>query len=286
MEPKKQNILFVHDDDELYEYAVKHLEGDGYNVIRVSDGEAATMSILSDDVSVIVTDAKADKLNSVDLLEIVGAQEGDVPVIILADDGTMEVVAQAMKKGAFDYLKSPFDGYDLVITVKKAFDFRDERIEIAEEVTEKRKENAAQQSQNQIRSLLTNIIPSILLPSPQEVKTRFIKEMCDNIENLYCDKYISKTEEVDSSRVAEVVQLVFNQLGGEFEIVKSSPGMIVIEGKTCPWGDQAKKNPVLCMLTRAIASRVAVRCRSCAMVILEKTIGNGDKSCIVRVENL
>jgi FixJ family two-component response regulator len=286
MEPKKGNILFVHEDDELYEYATKHLEGDGYNIIRVSDGEEATMSILSDNVSVIVTDAKAEKLNSIDLLEIVGAKDGDVPVIILADDGTMEVVAQAMKRGAFDYLKTPFDGFDLVSTVKKAFDFRDERMEHAEEATEKRREDYAQQSQNEIRSLLTNIIPSILLPSPQGVKTRFVKEMCDNIEDLYCDKYISKTEEIEPVRVAEVVQLVFNQLGGDFETIKSSPGKIVIEGKTCPWGDQAKKNPVLCMLTRAIASRIAVRCRSCAMVILEKTIGNGDESCVIRVENL
>ena len=110
--------------------------------------------------------------------------------------------------------------------------------------------------------------------------------MCDNIENLYCDKFISRGEEVDSERVAEVIQLVFNQLGANFEIVKTTPQKIVIEGKNCPWGDQAKENPVLCMLTRAIASRVAVKCRSCAMVILEKTIGNGDKSCIIKIENL
>jgi FixJ family two-component response regulator len=286
MEPKKQNILFVHEADELYDYAVKHLKEDGHEIIRVSDGEEATMSLLSDDVSVVVTDAKADKLNSVDLLDIVGAKDGDVPVIILADDGTMEVVAQAMKKGAFDYLKMPFDGHDLLSAVKKACDFRMERIQHVEEAGEKRREVTAQESQNEIRSVLTNIIPTILLPSPQPVKTRFIKEMCDNIEELFCDKYISKTEEVDSTRAAEVIQLVFNQLGGDFEIVKSSPGMIVIESSTCPWGEQAKKNPVLCMLTRAIASRVAVRCRSCAMVILEKTIGNGDKKCIIRVENL
>jgi FixJ family two-component response regulator len=286
MEPKKRNILFVHEDDELYEYAVKHLEEDGYDVTRVSDGEEATMSILSDSVSVIITDAKADKLNSVDLLEIVGAREGDVPVIILADDGTMEVVAQAMKRGAFDYLKTPFDGYDLVSTVKKAFDFRDERMEQAEALMERRREDYAKESQNEIRSLLTSIIPSILLPSPQEVKTRFIKDMCDNIEDLYCGKYISKGEEIDSGRVAEVVKLVFNQLGADFETVKSTPNFLVMEAKTCPWGEQAKENPVLCMLTRAIASRIAVKCRSCAMVILEKTIGNGDKSCIIRIENL
>jgi FixJ family two-component response regulator len=240
MEAKKQNILFVHDDDDIYEYAVKHLKEDGHRIIRVSDGEEATMSLLSDDVSVVVTDAKADKINSVDLLEIVGAKDGDVPVIILADDGTMEVVAQAMKKGAFDYLKMPFDGYDLVSTVKKAVDFRNERIQHVEEASEKRKEVTAQQSQNEIRSVLTNIIPTILLPSPQPVKTRFIKEMCDNIEELFCDKYISKSEEVDSIRAAEVIQLVFNQLGGNFETIESSSGKIVIEGKTCPWGEMQK----------------------------------------------
>ncbi len=286
MEPRKEKVLFVHEDDDLYEYAVKHLEEDGFTTIRVSDGEEATMSLLSDSVGVVVTDAKADKLSSVDLLEIVGAQEGDVPVIVLADDGTMEVVAQAMKKGAFDYLKMPFDGYDLVSTVRKAMNFREERREHIVQQIERRRENEASQSQNEIRSLLTNIIPSILLPSTQEVKTRFIKEMCDNIESLYCDRYVSKSEDVDSERVAEVVRLIFNQLGGDFEIVKTSPSQIVIEGRVCPWGDQARKNPVLCMLTRAIASRVAVRCRGCAMVILEKTIGNGDESCVIKIENL
>ncbi len=286
MEPKKEKILFVHEDDELYSYAVEHLEGDGFRLIRVSDGEEATMSLLSDEVAVIVTDAAAEKLNSVDLLEIVGAQDADVPVIIIAEDGTMEVVAQAMKKGAFDYLKMPFDGYDLVTVVKKAVHFRIEKKEMQQKHAEKRRQTEARQTQSEITSLLTNIIPTILLPSPQEVKTRFIKEMCDNIEDLYCDKFISKGEEVDSERVAEVIQLVFNQLGANFEIVKTTPQNIVIEGKTCPWGDQAKENPVLCMLTRAIASRLAVKCKSCAMVILEKTIGNGDKSCIIKIENL
>ncbi|MCK4444482.1 MAG: methanogen output domain 1-containing protein [Thermoplasmata archaeon] len=286
MEAKKEKILFVHGNDELYDYALKHLEEDGYKLIRVSDGEEATMSLLSDDVAVIVTDAQAEKLNSVDLLEIVGAQDADVPVIIIAEDGTMEVVAQAMKKGAFDYLKMPFDGYDLISTVRKAVNFRDEKREQLQKKMEMRREDEAQQTQSEITALLTSIIPSILLSSPQEVKTRFIKEMCDNIENLYCDRFISKGEEVDSERVAEVIQLVFNQLGADFEIVKTTPQMIVIEGKNCPWGDQAKKNPVLCMLTRAIASRVAVRCSSCAMVILEKTIGNGDESCIIKIENL
>ncbi len=286
MEEKKEKILFVHGNDELYDYALKHLEERGYKLIRVSDGEEATMSLLSDDVAVIVTEAQAEKLDSIDLLEIVGAQDADVPVIVIAEDGTMEVVAKAMKKGAFDYLKIPFDGYELISTVKKAVDFRHEKREQLQKKVEERRVDEAQQTQSEITAFLTNIIPSILLSSPQEIKTRFIKEMCDNIESFYCERYISKGEEIDSERVAEVIQLVFTQLGANFEIVKTTPGMIVIEGKSCPWGDQAKKNPVLCMLTRAIASRVAVKCRSCAMVILEKTIGNGDESCIIKIENL
>ncbi len=286
MEAKKQKILFVHDDDELYDYAAKHLGKDGFRVVRVNDGEEATMSLLTDEVTVVVTDAKADKLSSVDLIDIVGAKDADVPVIVIGEDGTMEVVAQAMKRGAFDFLKLPFDGYELVSTVKRAVDFRHERQEQVERKIERRREDAAQQSQSEITSILTNIIPTILLPSPQEIKTKFIKMMCDNIEHLYCDKYISKGEKVDSERVAEVVQLIFNQLGADFRIVKTSQQKIVIEGRRCPWGDQAKENPVLCMLTRAIATRVAVRCRSCAMVVLDKTIGNGDESCIIKIENL
>lgn len=285
MESKKK-ILFVHKDDELYEHMSQHLMKDGFRIIRVSDGEEAAMSLLSEDVAVIVADAKADKLNSLDLLDFVGAHQEGTPFIIIAEDRTMEVVAQAIKKGAFDYLKKPFDGYDLVNTVRKAMDFREERVKNAEKLSEIRKEKEAQDSQNKIRSLLTNIIPSILFPAPQGMKNRFVKEMCDNIENLYCDKYISKTEEIDSERVAEVVQLVFNQLGGDFRTTKTSTNRITIEGTICPWGDEAKKNPVFCMLTRAIISRIAVRCRSCALVSLEKTIGRGDDRCVIRIENL
>lgn len=286
MEPNKKKILLVHKDDELYEYVSQHLGKEGFKIIRVSDGEEAAMSLLSNEVSVIVADAKADKLNSLDLLDFVGAHHEDLPFIVLAEDRTMEVVAQAMKKGAFDYLKKPFDGYHLVSTVRRAMDYRMEKEEHAEKLSEKMRERSAQESQNELRSLLTNIIPTILFPAPQEMRTRFVREMCDNIENLYCDKYISKSEEIDSERVAEVVQIVFNQLGADFRTVKTSPSRIVMEGTVCPWGDQAKKNPVFCMLTRAIVSRIAVRCRSCALVSLQKTIGKGDDKCIIRIENL
>jgi FixJ family two-component response regulator len=286
MKSRKEKILFVHKDDELYENASRHLEKEGFKIVRVSDGEEATMSLLSEDVVVIIADARTDKLNSVDLLEFVDAHYGDMPFIVIAEDGTMDVVAQAIKKGAFDYLKRPFDGYDLVEVVRKAMDYRDEKMQKAEKLSEMRREEEAKESQDEVRSLLTNILPSILFPAPREMKTRFIKEMCNNIENLYCDKYISKTEEIDSERVAEVVRLVFNQLGGDFKTVKSSADKIIVESTVCPWGTEATKNPVFCMLTRAIISRIAVRCRSCAMVILEKTMGNGDEKCVIRIENL
>ncbi|MFQ6059984.1 MAG: methanogen output domain 1-containing protein [Thermoplasmata archaeon] len=286
METRKDKILFIHKDDELYEYASQHLEKEGFRVIRVSDGEEAAMSLLSQDVAVIVADARTDKLDSLDLLDFVGSHYGDLPFIVLAEDGTMDVVAEAIKKGAFDYLKSPFDGFDLLGTVRRAMDHREERREQAERLSEKRRQKEAQETQNEIRSLLTKILPSILIPAPNEVKTRFIKEMCDHIENFYCEKYITKGEEIDSERVAEVVQLVFNQLGANFRVVRSSPNRILIEGDICPWGSESTKNPIFCMLTRAIVSRVAVRCRSCALVILEKTLGNGDEKCIIRIENL
>ncbi|UCD92544.1 MAG: methanogen output domain 1-containing protein [Methanobacteriota archaeon] len=286
MESEKKKILLVHKDDELYEYVSQHLGRDGYRILRVSDGEEAAMLLLSNEVAVIVADAKTDKLNSLDLLDFVTTHHEDLPFIVLAEDGTMDVVAQAIKKGAYDYLKSPFDGYDLVNTVRKAVDYRVEREEHAEKLSEKMKERSAQESQNELRSLLTNILPTILFPAPQGMRTRFVKEMCDNIENLYCDKYISKTEEVDSERVAEVVQLVFNQLGADFKTVKASSSRVVMEASVCPWGEEAKRNPVFCMLTRAIISRIAVRCRSCAMVNLERTIGKGDDKCVIRIENL
>lgn len=151
------------------------------------------------------------------------------------------------------------------------------------DITERRRKEILE-AQSELRTILTDTIPVLLTGAPPERENMFIYQMCNSIEEVLWGKHLAGVKEVGMKTLGSVLCKIMNDLGGDFEIESVAEIECIVKGNACPWGTQAQRNPVLCMLTRGIFSRLAAKVFKDVAVNLDKTIGNGDEYCSIRIQ--
>ncbi|MGB7533939.1 MAG: methanogen output domain 1-containing protein, partial [Halobacteriota archaeon] len=153
------------------------------------------------------------------------------------------------------------------------------------DITERRRKDILE-AQSELQSLLTDAIPLLLAGAPPEKANMFIHQMCNNIEAVLWKKHLAEVKAVDMSTLGTILCRIMNEMGGDFELKSVTDKNCIVKGNACPWGTQAQRNPVLCMLCRGIFSRLAAKVFRDVTVILDKTIGNRDDYCIIIISKV
>lgn len=117
-----RTVLVVDDKEMMRDSVATTLRRAGMDVQTASDGNAALEAIASRRPDAVITDQKMPGMGGIELLEQVRKIDEDLPVIVMTAFGSIETAVKSMRLGAFDYLTKPFEGDELVITVKRAVD--------------------------------------------------------------------------------------------------------------------------------------------------------------------
>jgi DNA-binding NtrC family response regulator len=115
-----RTVLVVDDKELMRESVGATLERAGFHALSVADAPSAITQIAAKRPDVVVTDLKMPGMTGLELLEKIRQIDDDLPVVLMTAFGTIETAVSAIKQGAFDYLTKPFEGDELVITVKRA----------------------------------------------------------------------------------------------------------------------------------------------------------------------
>ena len=102
-------ILFVDDDAGILEAAKTALELYGYDVITASSGEECLQKI--GDADIVFLDIKMPGMNGIEVLKEIKKRNKDLPVIMITAYATVDTAIEAMKEGAFDYIRKPLKNY-------------------------------------------------------------------------------------------------------------------------------------------------------------------------------
>jgi DNA-binding NtrC family response regulator len=113
-------VLVVDDKEMMRESVGATLKRAGFEVMAASDGGEALEAIARKRPDAVVTDLRMPGLTGLELLSRIRAIDEDLPVVLMTAFGTVETAVSAMKAGAFDYVTKPFEGDELIISVKRA----------------------------------------------------------------------------------------------------------------------------------------------------------------------
>ena len=115
--------VLVVDDEPLIRWSVSEvLAESGHTVSEASDG-ASALELLAGGArlfDVIVLDYRLPDSNDLQLLETVRGLAPDSTIIMMTAFGTPEMVAGALKLGAFRVVPKPFDVHDMARLVAEA----------------------------------------------------------------------------------------------------------------------------------------------------------------------
>ncbi len=113
-------VLIVEDEETSRVCLTDMLELENYKVYTVAGGEEAKK--LVEDVSphIVLTDLKLLDMNGIEVIRAVKDISPKTICIVITGYATIETAVEAMKAGAFSYLKKPFRREELLVTLKKA----------------------------------------------------------------------------------------------------------------------------------------------------------------------
>jgi two-component system, OmpR family, response regulator len=111
-------LLVIEDDSALSEVLTYSLRQVGYAVDRVDDGAAADTMLRHERFDLIVLDLGLPKLDGLEVLRHLRAQESPTPVLILSARDADEQRVQGLDYGADDYMVKPFSINELVARVR------------------------------------------------------------------------------------------------------------------------------------------------------------------------
>jgi DNA-binding NtrC family response regulator len=113
-------ILIVDDERTLARSIKAFLAEFGYEAEVAGDGEKALELLESMRPDVVFADVKLPGMSGIELLQKIRAFDPAIPVIIMTAYGTIAGAVEAVKLGAFDYLKKPIDLEELKLLAERA----------------------------------------------------------------------------------------------------------------------------------------------------------------------
>jgi len=117
-------VLVVDDKQIMRDSVGATLQRAGFTVVSAQDGESGLSMLARHRPAAVITDLKMPNMTGIELLSRIRATDDQLPVVLMTAYGTIDTAVQAMKDGAFDFVQKPFEGDQLVMTVRRAVEHR------------------------------------------------------------------------------------------------------------------------------------------------------------------
>jgi len=119
-----ENVLIIDDSKETRDMLAEHLRELGYEVKVASDGSEGITMIDKEFFDVVLTDLVMPRVDGMAVLRYLVEHSPDSICIILTGHGSIKNAVEAIKAGAYDYLTKPLRMDEILLTLKRALDFR------------------------------------------------------------------------------------------------------------------------------------------------------------------
>lgn len=102
------NLLLIEDDIRLAAEITAPLAARGFEVTRVSDGQAGLQAATAGSFDLVITDRMLPRLEGLEIVRALRARGDQVPILVLSALDTVDDRVLGLRAGSDDYLGKPF----------------------------------------------------------------------------------------------------------------------------------------------------------------------------------
>jgi two-component system, cell cycle sensor histidine kinase and response regulator CckA len=151
-------ILIVEDDADFADSLVELLEDDGYQV-RVARAAGEVLSVLEDfEAQIALLDIRLGRESGLALIPELREIRPDLVCIVMTAFADLETAVEAVRQGAYDYLRKPFDTIALELVLQRAF----KNLQLQEELSRAQRLETVGRLSAGVAHDFNNILTSIL----------------------------------------------------------------------------------------------------------------------------
>lgn len=115
-------VLVIDDDPDILALVTTLLDQEGYRVYSAASGEECISIFNEEHPEVVLIDFMLPGMNGLEIIRLIRRIDMEVPAIAITGQGNEKLAVDIMKAGAFDYLSKPFEGNELLSSVRRALD--------------------------------------------------------------------------------------------------------------------------------------------------------------------
>jgi CheY-like chemotaxis protein/predicted regulator of Ras-like GTPase activity (Roadblock/LC7/MglB family) len=115
-----KGVVLIVDDDPLVRHSLQRvLTGEGYDVEAAENVDQALKTLRQRLIDLVITDLQMPGENGLALTKLAKARRAELPVVMLTGHGSMDVVVEALRYGADDFLTKPYQPDELLQIVAR-----------------------------------------------------------------------------------------------------------------------------------------------------------------------
>jgi len=124
MNRRNKTILVIDDEKSMRECLEIIFNKEGYAVLSAGNGSEGLRLFQNNQVDLIIQDLKMPGLSGTDLLRAIRERDDSVPVVVITAYSTWDTAVEAMRLGAYGYIKKPFENDNIKSVVERAIESR------------------------------------------------------------------------------------------------------------------------------------------------------------------
>jgi DNA-binding NtrC family response regulator len=117
---RPQNILIVDDEIRLTESLSILLKAKNYTVCTANSGQEGLALVAENRFDLAILDVHLNDMLGTELMAVIKERAPDTVIVLITGDANLDSALAALKCGAYDYLKKPFEIEALLHTVENA----------------------------------------------------------------------------------------------------------------------------------------------------------------------
>ncbi|MDD7363451.1 MAG: response regulator transcription factor [Peptoniphilus sp.] len=114
-----KTILVVEDDRQIRHFIVYILEAEGFQCLSADDAQTAMMFLVSENVDLLLLDLGLPDFDGMDVIDKL-REWSNIPIIVVSARDQDREKAEALDRGADDYLTKPFSKTELLARIRVA----------------------------------------------------------------------------------------------------------------------------------------------------------------------